>query len=276
MPEATQQSQQPDPQGTQVTLDEIEASIKAQDEASTKPDLSKITVDIDTLPDHLKGKSVTEVLDYTKKLEDSLKLSEQARERATQQPQQQTVVVQQQPSVEQKPQQLTREQVAEMMQNDPMAAFEYMQNQSARLIEQNVEARLRPLREGTASAAEQNARQRYSEEFQLLGKEIDDVISKLPDKSALAMPGAWDDLINYVRGANIDKVIDHKVKKREEEARRTAQQVAQSHAPANLTATSTRAPAPVGATTIALDDTKKEIAKNLGMTLEEYTKWSQV
>lgn len=270
----SQENEQEGSDGTQVTMDQMEASIEKEKVEAAKPDLSTIKLEIEGLPDALKGKSVLEVVEHTKRLEDALKLSEKARAEAAEGPR--TVYVERQPEqqMQQGPVKLTREQVKELYDNDPLSAFEYMQGQSAAMIQANIEARTGPLRNGIATAAEAQAKQRYADDFQLLGKEINDIVNKLPDKGALAMPGAWDDIVNYVRGQNIDKVIEFRTNRKDTADREAAQRIAQQAAPLGSLAAQ-RSPSPVAVTGV-LDPTRKEIAKVLGLTEDEYIKWSQV
>lgn len=266
------QNDEPVIEGNQVTLEDVERQIAA-DAVAVKPDYAAMKLEIEGLPDNLKGKSVLEVLDHTKRVEEALRISEKAREEAANGPRTVYVEREQQQQVPQGPQKLTREQVKEMYDNDPLAAFEYMQTQSAAMINQNVEARTAQLRNGIAVSAETQAKQKYAEDFQLFGKEITDIVSRLPDKSALALPGAWDDIVTYVRGQNVDKLIEYRTNKKETEGREAAQRTQAASAPQGSLA-SQRAPASV-AVHGELDPIRKEIAQKLGLTDEEYTKWSQ-
>lgn len=258
--------------GHGITLDDIESRIKAAEDMAKLPDLTAVKVDGESVPEHLRGKTAAELLEYTKRVEESLKLSEQARSAPPAQPQ--TVVVQQQPAAPAPPPQLTREQLKEIYEQDPLQAFDLMLNTVVNRVEQNVEQRVAPLRNSGAASAEAHARQKYAEDFTLLGPEIQKVIDSLPDRSVLAQPNTWDDLVAYVRGQNIDKIIDKRIEKRLEDTRSAAQAAAVSATPANFTGVQ-RAPAPNGGVP-QLDALKLEIAKNLGMTPEEYSKWERV
>lgn len=267
------QDNEPVVEGNQVTLEEVEKQIAADTVVAAKPDYAAMKLEIDGLPDTLKGKSVLEVVDHAKRVEEALRISEKAREEAANGPKTVYVEREQQQFIPQGPTKLTREQVKELYDNDPLAAFEYMQTQSTAMINQNVEARTAQLRNGIAVSAETQAKQKYSEDFQLFGKEISDIVSRLPDKSALAMPGAWDDIVTYVRGQNVDKLIEYRTNKKETEGREAAQRSQAATAPLGTLAAQ-RTPAPISANG-ELDPIRKEIAQKLGLTDEEYTKWSR-
>jgi len=254
-----------------VTLEEL----AAVDAVPAKLELDKIKLDGDGIPDEFKGKSVTELLQLAKGVSDSLRLSEQQRkelaDRAAAVPaQQQTVVVQQQAEVDKE---LTDEQLIELHTKDPLAAIRYMQARAVLAVSQNFEKRLGGLVSGSSATAEQSARVRYPEEFALFGDQINKMVAALPSKEPLSQPQAWEDLVAYIRGqpANFDRLVAHRADKTKVKLEADAR-AAQVLAAGPVMQSDTRSPV-VTTQGAGLDATQLEIARNLGLTPEEYKKW---
>lgn len=262
---------------TSLTLEEIEAQEAAATAAGQKPDLTKIVLEGD-VPEHLKGKSVKELLDYANGLGTSLKTSEEARRAA----EARAAAVPAAPAaaaapVVEEPKELTDEEFAELFRTDPLTAVKKMNEQATRRVEKNLDLRIGTLVKGGASSAEQAARAKYPEEFTLFGDEITKMVANLPNKDPLSRPEAWDDMISYIRGkpGNFDKLFEHRNSKGREAAAAAAQQ--EQEAQSGVTMTSmTVAPAGGKPNKNSLDDTEKEIARNLGMTEADYIKWRNV
>lgn len=261
---------------TQLTFEEIEAQLNEPKPA----DLTTVKIEGDTVPEHLKGKSADELLKHSLALEESLKKSEQARL----QPQVTERIIERQsappaPAAPQAKAPPTKEQLAEMFQTDPVAALETYGQYVAQTVYQNLEQRLGPLAQGSAQAAERQARERFKDEFELFGEQIEQIKKQLPDPSVLSQPQSWDDLVAYVRGQpqNFDKLYDHRVKKAAvggERTRTEAQTEQIVEAPVHLTPAA-RTPTPRSGA-VQLDDTAREIARNLGMSEQDYIKWSNI
>lgn len=269
-------------QSTSVTLEEIGKQIDA--DAAKPADLSTIKLEGDAIPEHLRGKSVADLMSFTKGVEESLRKSEDARKTAP--PVVERVIERAAaPAPVEAAKAPTKEQLAELFQSDPVAALELYGNHVATNVINNLEQRIGPLRQGSAQAAEREAKERYKDEFALFGDQIEGIKKGLADPSVLSQPQSWDDLMAYVRGQpqNFDKLYEHRTKKRDadERSREAAQLEQVTTAPAHF-APQLRTPAPSGGGAVQMDDLTKEIARNLFSNLEpedaykEYQKWAKV
>lgn len=264
---------EPSTGSTQLTLDEIGSALEA--DAQKPADLAAIKVDGDAVPEHLRGKSADDLLKHVQALESSLKKSEEARlqpqvtERVIERP------VIQPPAAPQAPQAPTKEQLAQMFQENPVDALELYGQYMAQNLYRNFEARLGGITQSSMQAAERQARERYKEEFELFGDQIERVKAALPDPSSLSQPQSWDDLMAYVRGQphNFERLVEHRAKKAAP-TRAEAQQEQVVAAPAHITPAA-RTPAPTGGA-VELDELEREIARNLNMTEAEYAKWKKI
>lgn len=242
-------------------------------------------LDGDGIPDELKGKTVKELLAARQNLTESLRLSE-TRRTELENAQRAAAVASQAPPPPPPPKEepeLTDEQLAELHQKNPIEAIRYMQAQAARTAERNLERRIGPLMTGSASSAEQSARAKYPDEFQLFGDQIERLKNDPKvSKEALASPQAWDDMIAYIRGKpeNIDKLFDHRVSKNKPAAQAAAQAAQAAAAGATIKPDLPTQSRQTGSDD--LDDTTKEIARTLFPELKpaeayaEYNKWRKV
>lgn len=157
---------------------------------------------------------------------------------------------------------LTREELAELHQKDPLAAIEYMQAEAARTVELNLSKRLAPLVSGSASSLEDMMRTKYPEEFKLFGPEIADFVSKA-DRATFSVAKNWEDLIAWTRGkaGNVEKIIQARMDNERAKATVDAQAAQVASAGAHVR-NETRAQTPAG-TGRAFDDTEKAIIKEL-------------
>jgi len=250
-----------------VTLDDLELKT-----APAPPNLAEIKLDGEDVPDEYKGKSVVDLMKQAAALADALKTSERAR---TQADQMATLAARTAPQAPETPKEeppLTREQLAELHQTDPLKAIEYMQAQAIKAAASNFEARLGSLAQSSAASAEAQARVKYADEFQVLGPEISAMIQQIPNAAqVLTSAEAWDRVIGLVRGTsgNFEKIIQHRTGKSLDTAR--AAQVAEA-GPSITSAVRAPAATPAG----SLDATQKEIAQKLGITEAEYLQWSKV
>ena len=216
----------------EVTLDEFETQAAAnaadegeqQEQEQQRPDLSTITLDGDDVPDFIRGKSAAEAIRALQATQNALRISEEERqrERESYRPQQQ-----QQQYQQHAPAGYNREEMAQLLETDPIAAYERMAQHVAGAVEQSLANRTQPLAAGIAAQAEQRARQQHPEVFELFGDQINRVVASLPDKAALASPDAWKDIVSYVSGQpeNLDKLIERRLQKqRESEAPAARQQ----------------------------------------------------
>lgn len=254
------------PVKTDQTFDEMEASLAP---APEKPKLTEIKLEGDDVPEDLRGKSVDELVKLAKGLGESLKLSEHARLSAAAAAPAPVAA----PPAPPEPKEMTDEELAELHATDPIKAMRVMQDQAVRIAQRNLEARVSPLITGTSSAVETSARVRYPQEFEVLGSEISSIIQSLPNKQILSDPAAWDQIVAHARGLHYEKFEAFRA------ARKGATALATARTAQAESVGATFAPVEsslAGRTPVVIDDYTKEIARNLGMTIEEYTKWSKV
>lgn len=259
---------------TSISIEEMENQ-QARD-ASQPTDLTKITVDGADVPDNLKGKTAADVVAHAKALAESLKLSEAGRQQAIATAQLATAQRPPElPVAPPEPKEPTPEELRQLYDEDPFKAMQLMSDIATRKAERNLAGRMGSLAASTASTVEANARAKFAEDFALFGEDITRMASQLPDKSVLTNPQAWEDMISFVRGKreNVEKIIAHRTGQTTEDRRRQAQQeqvvnVGFSGTEAQLR----KMPESVG----QMDSLQREIADKLGMSPEDYIKWSKV
>jgi len=247
---ATPEKSEQQPVRVDVMLDDVGDALKAEeqrqkdeaDAAKKKKEREEAAAERDADP-------------RVKALEQALRISEESRKRT-----EQFAAPPQEKKEEPPPKELTREELNELHKTDPLAAIEYMQAKAIRTAEENLARRLGPLSAGAATSARQLAMQKYPDEFQVL---------------AMGNAKAWDDLISYVRGkpGNFEKMLDHRDSKRRD-ADATAAREREAASAGVHTRSEVRSPPPAKGST--LDATEKEIAKAMGMTDADYTKWRNI
>lgn len=263
----------------EITLEEMEAEF-AKEEAETKAAAEAAAAPpappaqpVAPEGSRWAGKSMGEIVAAMEATERALQISEQARlaNRGQQQDQQQ----------HEQPQQLSREQIQELFQTDPVAAMEYVTEQARIVAEANIGQRLGALQQGTVSAAEAEARRMFPLEFELFGNDIAQFANALPDKSVLTTGQGWKDVVAYIRGreGNLDRYIERKTKAVDPAA--VARDAQAAAAGANFSsATRNAMPAePSGGG--QLDAVQMQIAQefvNSGVfkTVDEYVKWNKM
>jgi len=257
---------------TSVSLDEMEQ----QANQPTPPKLDEIKVDGTDIPEDLRGKSVADVIKLAGNLANALKLSENARTNA----ETMARMASQQPSAPPapvaapEPKELSREEISELYATDPIKAIEVMQNQAISKVAKQYEVRLEPLFSGTSNVAEQMAKTRYAEVFEILGPEIDAVIKEIGGRERLTSAKSWDDVVSYVRGQpkNFDKLVERRMAangKSAADAARGAEDQAVGFQPPPQRRT------PMGMVG-TMDPTKHQIAVEMEMSDEEYLRWEKV
>jgi hypothetical protein len=260
----------------------MEAQLKAAEEALLKPDLSKISVDGDDIPEALKGKSVRELLERQKSLEEALRMSEASRQeamtmaqlaanRGSEQPKGEPTAPAPEPPI-------TAEMVAEAFAEDQAQGIAMLQKMNQQAIDRAVDhfgKRLEPLISGSTSAVESQARQKYPDEFELYKDDIEKLISSLPNKSVMSTMQSWDDMIAYVRGRDPLKLYNFMATK-EAKKRASEAQASERESVGFQAVGSGSQRTPQGGTGVVFDDTTKEICRVLGISEQEYAKWSRV
>lgn len=267
------------------TFDEIEAELAAADNSGKN--VLEAKLEGDSVPEDMRGKTVGDLTTDAGKLKEALRISEEARQQAEGRGAQlearmaamEVVQPSQMPSPTppESPVELTDEQLRELYDKDPLAAIQAINERATTRLEKNLAARIDPLSRTSADVAEQGARERYATEFELFGDQIAAQLKMIPDRSVMSAPRAWDDLIAYIRGKpeNFTTLTKQAATKTAAEAEAQAQAAADAAAGASVTAATHRAPtdAPQAG---QMDDTKKEIAKTLGMTDADYLKWEKM
>ena len=234
-----------------VTLDEMEQNAKDA-EAAAQAAAKKAE-------DEAKAKAASVEDPKVTGLREALRLSEESRlrtERALAEGRTATPP----PPAAKEEKELTKEELAELYKEDPLAAIEYMQARATKAVEANITQRLQPLVHGNASTLEDQMRSKYPDEFAVFGDQIKDFVSKA-DKATFSVAGNWEDMIAWMRGKNFDKLVDHKTAKKREKETADAQ-AAQVAAAGTHVGSTVRAAAPVSSTG-AFDETTKAIIKEL-------------
>jgi len=259
-----------------MVMDDAEEIIHPPEPAKpdTSPqDMFNQRLNLDSLPEHMRGKSIGEIVQRQIALEESLRISERARESMTQiatQPQAAPAPIQQAPP------EMTREQLQEWMQTDPIAAIDFVINKRGNELVQHIERRFAPLTQGATSAGENYAKQKYAKEFELYGDQINQFARSLPNQDVLANPRGWDDMISYIRGlpGNIDKYVDAQIASRNGSSADEARKV--QAASTGFTATSGSRPSSAAPGPTFTDPVKAEIARVQGISYGDYIKWEKM
>jgi hypothetical protein len=266
---------------TAVTMEEIEQQIKAAEGT----DLDKVKLEGDNVPEAFRGKTAAEVVKAAESAMSALKESEKARkdaEAARSAAPPAPVVIREEPKPAAEPQ-LSKEELAQLFESDPIAAVAYMNDRAMKTAEQYFNSRFGSLASGASSMAEQSARAKYSTEFELFGDEIKKIAAAIPDKSALGTIEGWDNLIGYVRGKgeNFDKLLEHRRAKEATKAAEEARQAQEATAGFSPAPRATNSGSPKGggqSTDAGLDDTERRIAQRfiddgVFKDFAEYKKW---
>lgn len=242
--------------GGVLNLEELEQRSKPTPETPAPTKLADIKLDASDVPDALRGKSLTDVLDQLERTRQALRMSEDARLALRNSAESGN---ERQPEPVAEPE-LTRDQIKELMAEDPLAAYEYMQQRMVRSLDDHLNVRLQPLVTGTVGAVEQQVRAKYADEFELFADQIEQA-KKMVHPSVLATAKGWEDLVSYVRGqpGNFDVLVQRRTARPPADARRD--QAENAGFTANRTTTRTTVQ-PTGGDA-GLDETQKEIAREL-------------
>lgn len=196
--------------GESMTLDEIESQSGGEDD--TKKGGNE-PLDGDDIPDEYKGKSAREIMAIASAARDGMRMAESARSAAeSARTAADALTASRQTQVATPEPELTREQLQEMYDKDPLEAIEKIEQQAMRRIEAHVASRIEPLTAGTMSSAENWAKEEYPDEFELFGDNIKKLVDSVPNKSVFTTKKGWEDAVAYVRGQkdNFEKLIGHR------------------------------------------------------------------
>lgn len=257
--------------GSSETLDEIGKRL----ETPTPTDFSKVTLDGEDIPEDLRGKSVTDLLGQISRQQEALRVSEEAR-LALKNSQEALEIARGRTTPPPPPApvpdpELNDEQLQALFDESPRKYQEYLQQQTEKRLARQFQAQLAPVVGNSTDMALRDAQNRYPDEFAAFGKEIQAFISQMPDKSALAAPGAIDELMDWQRGKNWKKFQEH-IASKNGGGLRDAQNDLRDQTPQGFERTPAAPKKNGGRGPVQLDDTMKEIARALGVSEEDYAK----
>lgn len=249
-------------------FDELEAiSTQAAPETPAPPaavDYNTIKVEGDSVPESFRGMSAAQVVERAARLEEALRISEQARQTssAPSAPQVQTPVQDDVP-------QLSKEKLLEMLEKDPAEAIAMVGWIAKQQAIKEFEQRMAPLHNNSRSSAEFQARQQYAEDFEALGDEIK-ALAAQTNPAVLSSPEAWDSIVKYARGANIEKLLAHRAKK--SQAANQAEQINLLDVPR---VPKVNTPPSATVDSHGLDATALKVCEVMGLSPADYKKWSR-
>lgn len=256
---------------TEVTMEEMEAQVAAPVIKG-----SDIKLDASDLPDFAKGKTAADLAEEVSRARQALKISEDARLALSESVRNRDAApapVAPLPT-NTGPKELTREELKELMQEDPMQVMDYMATHMTHRLGTHLDSRFAPIVQSTIGSAEAQAKAKYKDEFELFGSQIAQLKTKV-NPQILGTSQGWDEMIAYVRGLpeNFDKLIERRTSRPAPEAR--AEQVRDvGFTPRIVSST----PVPVASgrevkTVADLDATQLEICRTMNLTPEEYLKY---
>lgn len=262
-----------------ITFEEMEKQLAAATTPAISPDDAKLP-NSETIPESIRGKSASDLAKRLEGAEQALRMSEAARkaaESAAEAARSASAAAAPAQSKIEEPKQLSRDELKELYERDPIAAMATMMEQNNRAIASHLETRFGSLTRSTVSSAEQDARNRYKDEFELFGPEIQKTVERLPNQSALGTREGWDELIGFIRGkaGNFEKLLDHRAAKADVTTRDPETARAKEREDVGFTPAPTRSPAP-SRRGKALDALEKEIADKMNMSEDEYIKWRDI
>lgn len=261
--------------GRSHTMDFSE--IAEQAEGAKAPDYSQIKFEGDTVPEIVRGKSASETLALISGLQESLKLSEQARAQAiatasalAERPA--PVAAAPVAAAPAEPAEPTEAELKAIFDEDPFKYHQTVAQLTQKRLEKQLASTVQPLMGSTASAAEQAARAKYKDEFEILGKEIENTIQTElgGNRSVMAQPEAWDRLIKYVRGDHVEKFMSEKAKRSSNASLEATRQRETDNAPLDFTGRQGDPPRQPRQRLKELDAIQKEICRVQGISEEDY------
>ena len=259
-----------------VTLEEMEAQFTTPQEVKA----ADIKLDASDLPDFAKGKTAADLASEVDRMRQALRISEEGRLALADAARAREAAPTPAPRVPEAPAptgptELTREQLKELVAEDPMAVMDYMATHMTHRLDQHLNARFKPIVDGSISSAEAQAKAKYPEEFELFGNQIQEMKTKVP-ANVLGSSAGWDDMMSYLRGRpeNFDKLVAKRNSK-DPAAVRKVEVDNVGFSPRSVPTARVAAPAGNGPTRMTvdqMDDTMREIARTLGVSDEEYCK----
>lgn len=262
-----------------ITFDEIEAQLKEAERTALAPKLDDVKYEGEDIPENMRGKTAREALNRITELENTLRSSEIARQQALATAQ--VASSRREPAIAARPEpepepMVTADDVAVAMQEDQLKGIKLLEKMNQQQIDRASAAfmqRVAPMLAGSSSVAEAEARRKYPDEFEIYKEEIDALLGQVADKNIMSTVQSWDDMISFARGRNPMKLFDHLQKKTSVKAAADAQERERNNAGVTMSS-SQRAAGPAGS--VIMDDTTKEVCRVLGLSEQDYVKWSKV
>jgi len=266
----------PNPGGGSATLEEYEESVKAP---PVPVKASEFKLEGDDIPEEFRGKTAAEIAAQAKAAMSALRTSEESRltmktaleSRPAEQPK--VEVPKEEPE-------MTREQLKELYDTDPLAAMEKFTEIAEKRATKNFNVRLGQMETSGVGMAENWAREEFPDEFKLFGPELTDFVKQFPPATFTTKKG-WEDAVGFIRGkrGNFEKLMEFRQNgpgKTSTEAREE-QEVAAGHSGKG---TREQGRVPIEKPTV-LDATERQIAQefiNSGTFKDEaeYIKWSKI
>lgn len=257
-----------------TTLDDIAERHGSPDPtAPTPPDLS-VKLDGDTVPEQFRGLTLEQMLqravgqtEVIKNLRGNAPAPAPAAPAAPAPTERQAI-----PTID-------PEKFQQLFEEKPIEALGQLTATIEARLQRQFEDRLSGLMGNIGGTVEHQMAQRFPEEFKVLGAEIKELASQLPE-AARANPVAWEDLVRYAKGRYEDKWFEHKVAKRGEAAptthpRDTAAAETFYDVPAAIprSPTNGRAPAPKGGYTGPITKQMRDEMEVMGLSEAEFRKF---
>jgi hypothetical protein len=252
-----------------VGFDEMEAARNAPE----APDLSKITLDGDDVPETVRGKSVSDLVARLDGALKALQISEQARLALANS--QEALTAARSGSAPAAPPppvpdpELNEEQLQALYDESPRKYQDYMAEKTEKRVLSVIQRTIAPLAGNSADMTLRDARVRYADEFAAFGPEIQSFISAMPDKSVLAAPGQVDELMDWMRGKHWKKFQDHLANKTNG-ALDDARDSMRRETPPDFARTPQANKNGGRRGAVQLDQTQKEVAAAMGLSEDEY------
>lgn len=257
-------------QGNSMTMEEMEAADAAdKTAAAATPSVAE-----------------KEAQEKIQRLENAVRLSEDARIRAVAESAAKAVAPPPAPvaaPVPEGPKDLSAEELEAMVQENPTKALQMAMEQTRRVTTRDLEARIGPLVNAGYSTAETMARTKHAADFAILGPEIDAFLATIPEvqkRAALGNSEGWDTMLNYVRGQHVDKLVGARVKTEIAAQLAAARGEQVSSAPSNIASPGAVAPPVAVNGGVVFDATTVEIMKQVlncedtPKARAEWVKWS--
>jgi len=266
----------PTPGGGSATIDEYEESVKAP---AAPVKASEFKLEGEDVPEEFRGKTAAEIAAQAKAAMSALRTSEESRLTMKTALETRQVEPPKPAPVVEEPE-MTREQLKELYDTDPLEAMAKMTEIAEKRATKNFSQRLGQIEGSGMSLAENWAKEEFPDEFRLFGKELADFTAKFPPATFSTKKG-WEDAVAFVRGqrGNFEKLMEYRQKgpdKTPAQARQEQESVAGHSSRGNGQGGRVPVESP-----IILDATQKQIVQefiNSGVFKDEaeYIRWQKM